>query len=158
MSALRAPNANNLLLDPGPVIPVVVYTGPTRTPAELAKLEAQIAAEPVKRKAKRKPVAEKPGEHKPARPEEHKAAKPVERKPAAEKADGKRTESRAAAPHPWTPMSSTALAASPPPALETSAAAGTPQLKPPAKPQAGRGGVSAIGDRVEPFSPQAATG
>ncbi len=47
LSALRAPSPGNLLLDPGPVTPVVVYTGPTRTPDEIAKLEAQIAAEPV---------------------------------------------------------------------------------------------------------------
>ena len=60
LSALRAPNANNLLLDPGPVTPVVVYTGPTRTPDEIAKLEAQIAAEPVKKRAKRKTAAAKP--------------------------------------------------------------------------------------------------
>ena len=51
---LRAPSPGNLLLDPGPVTPVVVYTGPTRTPDEIAKLEAQIAAEPVKKRAQAK--------------------------------------------------------------------------------------------------------
>ena len=66
LSALRAPNGNNLLLDPGPVTPVVVYTGPTRSEADIAKLEAQIAAEPVPKKAKRRPVAAKPGAHKAA--------------------------------------------------------------------------------------------
>ena len=32
LSALRSPTPKNLLPDPGPVMPIVVYTGPTRTP------------------------------------------------------------------------------------------------------------------------------
>jgi len=132
LSALRAPNANNLLLDPGPVTPVVVYTGPTRTPDEIAKLEAQIAAEPVRHKAKHKPAAAKLGEHEPAKPEEH---KPAERKPAA-KLDGRRKDGRAAAAgHPWTPMSSSALAASPPAELKADSAAAAVKPKEPAKPK-----------------------
>jgi len=83
-------------LDSGPVTPVVVYTGPTRTPDEIAKLEAQIAAEPVKKRAKRKTAAAKPGEHeaakpderRPVTPEDHKVAKPAKRKPAAASLDG----------------------------------------------------------------------
>ena len=134
LSALRAPNANNLLLDPGPVTPVVVYTGPTRTEAEIAKLEAQIAAEPVKKKAKRKPVAAKPGEHKAAKPDEHKAAMPEQHKSVAAKVDGKLKNSRAAA-SPWTPMSASALAASPPPGLKADAPAGTVKPKEPTKPK-----------------------
>ncbi len=120
LSALRAPNANNLLLDPGPVTPVVVYTGPTRTPDQIAKLEAQIAAEPVKKRTKRKTAAAKSEEHKPAKLEDHKIAKPAKRKPAAAKLDGKTHEGKAAAP-PWTPMSASALAASPPPDLKADA-------------------------------------
>ena len=142
LSALRAPNANNLLLDPGPVTPVVVYTGPTRTEAEIAKLEAQIAAEPVKRRAKRKSVAAKPGEHEAAKPEEpklakaegHKAAKPAKRKPAAAKLDGKPKDGKlkdgGAAARPWTPMSAAALAASPPPELKGAAAKPNKPAKP----------------------------
>ncbi len=130
LSALRAPNANNLLLDQGPVTPVVVYTGPTRTPDQIAKLEAQIAAEPVKKRAKRKAAvattgeheAAKPDEHKPVKPEDHKLVKPAKRKPAAAKLDGKTGDGRAEVPH-WTPMSASALAASPPPDLKADAPA-----------------------------------
>jgi len=134
LSALRAPNANNLLLDPGPVTPVVVYTGPTRSEAEIAKLEAQIAAEPVPKKAKRRPVAAKPGAHKAAKPEEHKAAAPAEHTPAAAKVDGKLKDGKAAA-IPWTPMSASVLAASPPPDLKADAPAATAKPKEPAKPK-----------------------
>jgi len=120
LSALRAPNANNLLLDAGPVTPVVVYTGPTRTPDEIAKLEAQIAAEPVRKRARRRPVA--------AKPAEHRAVKP------AAQLDGKRTDGKAAAAvRPWTPMSASALATSPPPELKADGAAAKPNE--PAKPK-----------------------
>jgi D-alanyl-D-alanine carboxypeptidase len=120
LSALRAPNANNLLLDAGPVTPVVVYTGPTRSEAEIAKLEAEIALEPVKKRAKHKPVAGKPAEHKAAKP--------------AAKLDGKRADGKSAAgARPWTPMSASALAASPPPELKADSPAATP--RPPAKPK-----------------------
>jgi D-alanyl-D-alanine carboxypeptidase len=56
LSALRAPTPKNanLLSDAGPVIPTVVYTGPTRTQAEVARL-ATLAPEPAgKKKAKHK--------------------------------------------------------------------------------------------------------
>ncbi len=137
LSALRAPSPGNLLLDPGPVTPVVVYTGPTRTPDEIAKLEAQIAAEPVKKRAKRRTAAAKsgdheavtPDDHKPAKPAEHKAGKPAKHKPAAAKLDGNAHDGNAAAvpgtPR-WTPMSASALAASPPPELKTDAPAAAP--------------------------------
>lgn len=130
LSALRAPSPSNLLLDQGPVTPVVVYTGPTRTPDEIAKLEARLAAEPVKRRAKRKAVATKHEEHEAAKLEEHRAVKPVERevvkpakrKPAAVKLDGKarggKSHDGRAEATPWTPMSASALAASPPPDLK----------------------------------------
>ena len=116
LSALRDRSADSLLLDQGPVTPVVVYTGPTRTPDQIAKLEAQIAAEPVHRKSKRKVAVAKgetkgeeprAEEHRPAKPE-HKPLKPSERKPV----DGKKRDGKTAAVH-WTPMSSSALAATP---------------------------------------------
>ena len=118
LSALRAPNANNLLLDPGPVTPVVVYTGPTRTPDQIAKLEAQIAAEPVKKRAKHKATAKaeehklvkpdgKPENRKATKPAEHRAANPADHKPA--DLDGKRAE--AAKPKHPTPKSSAAAGA-----------------------------------------------
>ncbi len=133
LSALRAPSPGNLLLDPGPVTPVVVYTGPTRTPDEIAKLEAMIAAEPVKKRAKRRTAATKSGDHSgdhdaatPAKPAEHKAGKPAKHKPAAAKLDGNAHAANAAAvpgtPR-WTPMSASALAASPPPELKADAPA-----------------------------------
>jgi D-alanyl-D-alanine carboxypeptidase len=126
LSALRAPSPSNLLLDQGPVTPVVVYTGPTRTPDQIAKLEAQLAAEPVKRRIKRKAgaakhgehEAAKPEEHRPVKPDEHKVVKPAKRKPAAAKLDGKshggKSHDGRAEATPWTPTSASALAASPP--------------------------------------------
>jgi len=128
LSALRAPTPKNanLLSDAGPVTPIVVYTGPTRTPAQIANLaNLPEAIDTGKKKAKHKPAAAKaadavkpadgtPAAAKPA------AAKPAEKKPAAGKTteakptDGKST----AAAGPWTPMSSSALAASPPPDLK----------------------------------------
>ncbi len=112
LSALRAPTPKNanLLADSGPVTPVVVYTGPTRTPAEIANLaNLPEAAEPSKKKGKRKAAA-KPAEKKPAPSGKTSEAKP---------ADGK-----TAASGPWTPTSPSALASSPPPELGT-------KLKPP---------------------------
>jgi D-alanyl-D-alanine carboxypeptidase len=134
LSALRAPNANNLLLDAGPVTPVVVYTGPTRTADQIAKLEAQIAAEPVKKRARRKTAVAKPGEHEAAKPEDHKTAKPAKHKPAAAKPDGETHQGKAATT-PWTPMSASALAASPPPELKADAPAAAAAPAPPAKPK-----------------------
>ncbi len=140
LSALRAPNANNLLLDPGPITPVVVYTGPTRNADQIAKLEAEIAAEPVRKHAKRKAAAAKPGEQRLAKPvaqgaakPAHRATKPLEHKPAAQ-LDGKLKDRHAAA-RPWTPMSASALAASPPPDLKADAPAAAAALKEPAKPR-----------------------
>ena len=52
LSALRAPTNPVLLSDLGPVMPVVVYTGPTRSPSQLATLSSDIAAEPDKKKTK----------------------------------------------------------------------------------------------------------
>lgn len=98
LSALRAPTDPVLLSDLGPVTPVVVYTGPTRTQAEIATLQAlPEAAEPaVKKKGKSKAAgaksagtrsaAVKPAEsaaEKPAAKPKPGAAKPAAKKPAA---------------------------------------------------------------------------
>ncbi|HUC48413.1 MAG TPA: D-alanyl-D-alanine carboxypeptidase family protein [Xanthobacteraceae bacterium] len=61
LSALRAPTAKNLALlpDPGPVVPTVVYTGPTRTQAQINALAAlPEAAAPIRRGKKRAMKAE----------------------------------------------------------------------------------------------------
>jgi D-alanyl-D-alanine carboxypeptidase len=59
LSALRAPTNPVLLSDLGPVMPVVVYTGPTRSPSQLATLSSDIAADPdnTKKKTKHKATA-----------------------------------------------------------------------------------------------------
>jgi len=54
VTALRAPVPKNLLSEPGPVTPVVVYTGPTRTAEQIAALAALPAYEPSKKKGKHK--------------------------------------------------------------------------------------------------------
>jgi D-alanyl-D-alanine carboxypeptidase len=126
LSALRAPTPKNLLADAGPVTPVVVYTGPTRTPAEIANLAAMPeAAEPAaKKKSKHKPAATKgkDGKSADAQPADGKA---VDGKAHAAQAAGGKAAA-AAAPVPWTPMSSSALAASPPPDLKADAPAPLP--------------------------------
>ena|SRR5689334_8437919 len=54
VTALRASPPKNLLSEPGAVTPVVVYTGPTRTPEQIAALAALPEYEPSKKKAKHK--------------------------------------------------------------------------------------------------------
>jgi D-alanyl-D-alanine carboxypeptidase len=155
LSALRAPTNPVLLSDLGPVMPIVVYTGPTRTPAQLAVLQAvPEAAEPARKKTKSKaaaspgatksaalkpaddkpavvkPAAVKPAAAKPvvAKPVVAKpvVAKPAVAKPAAKKSttgketQAKPTESKSASAGPWSTLSSSALAASPPPELGSS--------------------------------------
>jgi D-alanyl-D-alanine carboxypeptidase len=89
LTALRAP-PKNLLSEPGPVTPVVVYTGPTRTAEQIAALAAlPEAAEPSKKKGKHKGAAKtaeaKPIEGKPEAKKEIKKdgakAKPAQHKP-----------------------------------------------------------------------------
>jgi D-alanyl-D-alanine carboxypeptidase len=108
LSALRAPTNPVLLSDLGPVMPVVVYTGPTRSPSQLATLSSDVAADPdnPKKKTKHKTTAarsnddaaapEKPANKKSivAKPTE---AKPIEAKPTAKPTDGK-TAAQAGAP------------------------------------------------------------
>lgn len=57
VTALRAPAPKNLLSEPGPVTPVVVYTGPTRTAEQIAALAALPEYEPSKKKGKHKGAA-----------------------------------------------------------------------------------------------------
>jgi D-alanyl-D-alanine carboxypeptidase len=113
LSALRAPTNPVLLSDLGPVMPVVVYTGPTRSPSQLATLSSDIAAEPdnTKKKTKHKSTAarsnddaaapEKPANKKSivAKPSEAKpiVAKPTDAKPAAKPTDTK-TAAQASTP------------------------------------------------------------
>jgi len=67
LSALRAPspkNLNVLLTDPGPVVPVVVYTGPTRAvppqESDVKSVHAKPRPKPKKPKIAAVPAAEKP--------------------------------------------------------------------------------------------------
>jgi D-alanyl-D-alanine carboxypeptidase len=101
LSSLRAPTPKGaaLLSDAGPVTPVVVYTGPTRTPEEVAKLAAiQPAAAHHKKKGAKTA-----------------AAKAEDANATEEKASGEKTKGKAQ----WTPTSSSSLTGNPPPGLET---------------------------------------
>jgi D-alanyl-D-alanine carboxypeptidase len=104
VTALRAPAPKILLSEPGPVTPVVVYTGPTRTPEQIAALAALPDYEPSKKRAKHKGVktAEtkqtdaKLSEGKPEAKKEPKkdgkpAVKPVQRKPSSGKTTDRTT-------------------------------------------------------------------
>jgi len=96
LSALRAPTNPVLLSDLGPVMPVVVYTGPTRSPSQLATLSSDIAAEPDKKKNKHhKATAARSNDDQaaPEKPANKKSivAKPTDAKPAAKPTDTKTT-------------------------------------------------------------------
>jgi D-alanyl-D-alanine carboxypeptidase len=115
LAALRAPSSKNLLNDIGPVTPVVVYTGPTRTPDQIAALAAlPEAAEPAKKKPKHKLAVAKQTEDgkvaaKPAEPSKA-VAKPAPHKLLSSKAgetgvgDGKASTAAAAASAPKKPL------------------------------------------------------
>ena len=122
LSSLRAPTPKGaaLLSDFGSITPTIVYTGPTRTPDQLARLNV---------------TADEPGggtaHHK------KKGGRAVAAKPA----DGNATGDTASTAKPsadgktkpavhWTPTSSSSLAASPPAGLETKSAADKPKKKP----------------------------
>jgi D-alanyl-D-alanine carboxypeptidase len=135
LSSLRAPTPKGaaLLSDFGAVTPTVVYTGPTRTPAQLANLSAIEAAPHHRKKAAAHTAAVKPADEKDTND------KVVHEKGADEKAKaGKATTDKKAGAHSWTPTSSSALAASPPPGLETKPGADASKkrhkAKPPIKP------------------------
>ncbi len=127
LSALRAPTPKNanLLADIGPITPIVVYTGPTRSQAELANLPPDSAVEPVKKKGKKGAAAK--GGKTPAKATNGKSSS----------ASPPSGESSSASP--WTPMSASALSANPPPELKPTTAttdapaAKKPKPKPPAQ-------------------------
>jgi len=170
LSALRSPGSKNanFLSDAGPVVPVVVYTGPTRSQAELANAALDVTTEPSSRKLRHKPSAAQSGQTKAA------AAEPTAAKPAAAKskdvttavakpaaaeaakpaaagekashdkaADAKPADAKAKDANPastWSPLSSSALAATPPPELKSdhpsaATAPKKPKPKPPVAPQ-----------------------
>jgi D-alanyl-D-alanine carboxypeptidase len=89
LSALRAPTNPVLLSDLGPINPILVYTGPTRAPDQLATLPSDDTPdEPGKKKTKHKTKAahatndQAPPEKKPA-DKKSAAVKPTDTKPAA---------------------------------------------------------------------------
>ena len=113
LSALRAPTNPVLLSDLGPVMPVVVYTGPTRSPSQLATLSSDVAAEPDKKKTKHhKTTAARSNDDQaaPEKPANKKSvvAKPTEAKPTDAKPAAKPTETK-----PTAQASASATAAAP---------------------------------------------
>src|SRR5580692_8835111 len=103
LSALRAPTNPVLLSDLGPVMPVVVYTGPTRSPSQLATLSSDIAADPdtTKKKTKHKTTAARSTDDQPApeKPANKKSivAKPTDAKPTVKLPDTKPSDTKTAA-------------------------------------------------------------
>ena len=137
LSSLRAPTPKGaaLLSDFGAVTPTVVYTGPTRTSAQLANLSASEAAPHHKKRGSAKAAAAKPADDKET------DKKTAHEKGAEEKAKAEKDATdKKAGVHSRTPTSPSALAASPPPGLETKRDAGSPKkrhkTKPPIKPTA----------------------
>jgi len=131
LSSLRAPmpKGAGLLNDFGAITPTVVYTGPTRTPEQIAKLNA-VEEEALAHHKKK-------GGSKNAAKEEKAADKKADGK-TADKAGDKASDGKAsdgeAKKKPWTPTSSSSLAASPPPGLETKSTADTPKKQKKAEP------------------------
>jgi D-alanyl-D-alanine carboxypeptidase len=121
LSSLRAPTPKGaaLLSDFGSITPTVVYTGPTRTPDQLARLNV-VADEPGGGTLRHK---KKGGHAVAAKPADAAGDSTAATKPTAGN-DGKTK------PVHWTPTSSSSLAASPPAGLETKAAADKPKKKP----------------------------
>ncbi|HXD15247.1 MAG TPA: hypothetical protein VNU65_13800, partial [Xanthobacteraceae bacterium] len=126
LSSLRAPVPKGaaLLSDFGAATPVVVYTGPTRTLAELATMKSEPVAAMHRRKKGAK-IAAKPAE---AAATETKA---TDKTTDSKKTDGKTTDGKAkggkskTGAAPWTPTSASSLTANPPPELGTKSAADT---------------------------------
>ena len=115
LSSLRAPTPKGaaLLSEDGAVTPVVVYTGPTRTPAEIAKLDAIQPAEPHKKKGGAK-TDTKAGTKTPA-----KSAKHAAKHRGDDATDGKPAAGGSSDAKPWSPLSGSTLASSPPSELQT---------------------------------------
>ncbi len=140
LSSLRAPTPKGaaLLSDGGAVTPIVVYTGPTRTPAEVAKLDAVEEAAP---HHKKKVAAKTAAKHTDEKETDGKAADGKAgnaKAPDGKASNGKAADGKASNGKPWTPLSSSALAASPPSELQAKPAADAPKKphkpKPPVKP------------------------
>jgi len=121
LSSLRAPTPKGaaLLSDFGSITPTIVYTGPTRTPDQLARLNV-IADEPGGGGPRHK---KKGGRAVAAKPAEGAGDSTSAAKPSAGN-DGKTK------PVHWTPTSSSSLVANPPAGLETKAAVDKPKKKP----------------------------
>jgi D-alanyl-D-alanine carboxypeptidase len=124
LSSLRAPTPKGaaLLSDQSAAPPIVVYTGPTRTPSQIAALSAIEEAAPHHKKKGGKTegkTAAKPAD------EEATDTNSTRGKGADLKAtDGNKPRVK------WTPTSSSTLATTPPPELEPKPAAETPKKKP----------------------------
>ena len=104
LSALQAPTNPVLLSDLGPVLPIRVYTGPKRTPAQLATTPAEddATAEPGKKKRpKQKTTAARSSD-------DHSAEAPAEAKP-------KKTKTTAVKPADVKPADAKPAAAAPAP-------------------------------------------
>jgi D-alanyl-D-alanine carboxypeptidase len=119
LSSLRAPHQKGaaLLSDQGAATPIVVYTGPKRTPEQIAKLSV---------------VDETTPHHKNKKKEKHDEDAAADAKPSAvNAADGKVGDDNSAKSKSgsWSPLSSSALAASPPPELETKSPSDKPKKK-----------------------------
>jgi D-alanyl-D-alanine carboxypeptidase len=114
LSSLRAPTPKGaaLLSDFGAITPTVVYTGPTRTPDQLARVNPNDEPATLRRKKHGgRTAAAKPGGDKAT--EDNAAAASG----ATAKTGDSKSKSR------WTPTSSSSLTSSPPPGLETKQAA-----------------------------------
>jgi len=147
LSSLRAPVPKGaaLLSDFGAATPIVVYTGPTRTLAELATMKS----EPVMAMHRRKKGAKIAAKRADAAATETKDtdSKTTDSKTTdSKKTDGKTVDGKAkggkskTGAAPWTPTSSSSLTANPPPELGTKSAADAQKKRakatPPSKPTA----------------------
>jgi D-alanyl-D-alanine carboxypeptidase len=147
LSSLRAPVPKGaaLLSDFGAATPIVVYTGPTRTPDQLARIKDEPVAAAHHKKKGAKTAAAKSADDKAATADTKAAgkssnaksgdAKPADAKPAGNKAKAGKGKGDV---H-WTPTSSSSLTASPPPDLGTKPSADAQKKRakatpPPAKP------------------------
>jgi D-alanyl-D-alanine carboxypeptidase len=113
LSSLRAPTPKGaaLLSDQGAVVPIVVYTGPTRSPDQIANLSAIEETAPLRHKKKGGGKAEASRDSDKT-PDTSAAAKPADQAAS----DGTKPKAKS-----WNPLSSSSLAATPPGELETKA-------------------------------------
>ncbi len=152
LSSLRAPVPKGaaLLSDYGAATPIVVYTGPTRTPEQLAHMNAEpLPAAHHKKKAGAKTA--KSSDEKETSTDAKAAGRKTSdtKSPDAKSSDAKSSDAKPAdtkakggkgkADTHWTPTSSSSLTASPPPELGTKSAADARKKRakattPPAKP------------------------